>query len=104
VDAARRPALPDAGTSIFVPADAPRTAEEHKRLLGLDYGDDVNGWEVAFLLMRDFAAKMEKELAALPNAALEQEAERVIRMASTMTTREEHFKTKEAAKALLGEK
>lgn len=46
--------------SAFI--DTPRTDAEHARLLSLEYGDDVNGWEVAFLLMRDFARTLEREL------------------------------------------
>jgi hypothetical protein len=43
--------------------DTPRTDAEHARLLELDYGGDVtNAWEVAFLLLRDFAKRLEQEL------------------------------------------
>jgi hypothetical protein len=108
VDAARRPALPDAGTSVDLmaalkaklPQGAP-VAWRWKRKKGKQWHYSDTPWN-------DLDASEEQEplylAPAVVNAALEQEAERVIRMASTMTTREEHFKTKEAAKALLGEK
>ena len=40
----------------------PRADAEWRRILSLDYGPGVNSWEVAFLLMRDFARRLEQEL------------------------------------------